>query len=237
MEPLKIKKEELEDAILTNFVGNLLLRGWYCVKTHGNKYQKGFPDLYVFHQSYGTRWVEVKRPDSGRLTDAQLSVFTDFSKQKIGVWVVTHHQQHESLMGPSNWVTYLLNTRAGRNLEPVKRIPKAGPEGIIQDKIINKLTSEGWYCLETYGSTFQTGLPDVYCCHKDYGARWIEVKNPAGYKFQPSQRRLFPIMGAYNVPIYILMSETETDRIKSSPPNWRKFLYEDEDVRYTPLQT
>ena len=30
--------------------------------THGNLYQTGFPDLFVAHEKWGTRWIDCKQP-------------------------------------------------------------------------------------------------------------------------------------------------------------------------------
>ena len=144
MEPLQKKQIPLEAKIEKDFLGTMMLRGWYFIKTHGNKYQSGFPDLYGIHSHYGTRWVELKR-ENGRFTDAQMYVFPKFAQKKIGVWVITGEHAYDSLHGPANWGTFLLNARSGRAQKPIKRIPKSGPEGKIQDEIIAKLTREDWF--------------------------------------------------------------------------------------------
>lgn len=87
------------------------LRGldWLVKVTHGNIYQFGFPDLYVAHKSYGTRWIEVKRDDGKHsFTPAQLEFFPQFSGAGVGIWVATHEDQLPDLLfKPANWVMYL----------------------------------------------------------------------------------------------------------------------------------
>lgn len=34
--------------------------GWHVKNTHGNQYQHGFPDKYIFHSKYSPRWIEYK---------------------------------------------------------------------------------------------------------------------------------------------------------------------------------
>jgi hypothetical protein len=227
MDPLPKKNNITESIIQTKVIQGYILEGWYCVRTHGNAYQSGFPDVFLCNKRFGSRWVEVKRPGYERFTQAQLDVFTQFAKKRIGVWVVTDHdpQERHRIFRPSNWYTYLHKCRKGIHLnDTIERRKKFGPEGIIQDAIINKLTKEEWFCLETYGSVYQTGLPDLYCCHEKYGARWIEVKNPEHYVFTPSQVDLFPHFASQGVGIWVLTSVDETHKIFESP-NWYTFLW------------
>ena len=69
---LKGTKGSPEKHIRTQIVNYLRLREWIIMLTHGNRYQKGFPDLYCIHPSYGQRWVEIKISHTrSKLTAAQ----------------------------------------------------------------------------------------------------------------------------------------------------------------------
>lgn len=242
MDPLRKlgTRERTESEIQRALRRELLLGGWYTLQTHGNANQAGFPDVLALHRRWGVRWVEVKRPGGVRFTQAQLDVFTAFSSRGVGVWVVTGEDQVRLLHGPANWHTHLMSSSRGIVLrgEP-KRIKKWGPEAAIQDSAILKLTSpcgcgadcrthtlNNWYCLETYGSAYQSGLPDVFACHRALGQRWIEFKNPAGYKFTPAQSDVFPRFAAEGVGIWILDGHSDAHlSLLNGPAQWHTFMW------------
>ncbi|MFA5758467.1 MAG: hypothetical protein WC942_03725 [Clostridia bacterium] len=104
--------------------------------------------------------------------------------------------------------------------------PRKGPEAKIQDDIIKFLTLRGWWVKIIHGSTFQNGLPDLFAAKRSCGSRWIEVKNPEGYRFTGAQMETFPIMSAMGVGIWILTAATEREYNKLFlPPNWWTYLY------------
>lgn len=230
MEPLAKSKVRDEAKVQREIIDHLTLRGWYVQSTHGNAYQSGLPDLFCCHQSYGARWVEVKKKEKYAFTESQLTVFTKFASKNIGVWVMTDPLQYNCLFSPANWYTYLLNSRGITLKDKVEIIPKKGPEAIIQNAIIAKLTRElpgddlaNWFCIETYGSLYQSGFADIYACHVQYGARWIECKNPKKYCFTPAQMRCFPRFQCEGVGIWILTSSHECDKLFKAC-NWRDYL-------------
>lgn len=99
------------------------------------------------------------------------------------------------------------------------------PEREIQDAIIKMLILKGWYCIETHGNLYQSGLPDIFATHSRYSYRWIEVKNPLSYKFTPAQIETFPKLCANGSAVWILTSASE-DQYKRLflPPNWAFYL-------------
>lgn len=107
-----------------------------------------------------------------------------------------------------------------------KKIPgRKGPERIIQDALLKFLRGREWMVKETHGNMYQSGFPDLYCHHRRYGQRWIEVKNSKSYKFTPAQMEWFPIFSASNCGIWILTDATEQEYKKLwSPPNWHTYL-------------
>jgi hypothetical protein len=86
-----------------------------------------------------------------------------------------------------------------------KRIETHGPEWHIQQAIIKKLRSLGWHVVVTHGNMFQQGLPDLFCCHKMYGIRLVEVKNPLSYRFTPAQVHQFPLLYANGCQVHVLV--------------------------------
>jgi hypothetical protein len=95
---------------------------------------------------------------------------------------------------------------------PRKRGPKPGtrqPENIFQAALIDFLKLRDWYVINMTGNEFQMGVPDLYCCHKRHGTRWIEVKVRDRYKFTPAQIDVFPELSAKGVGIWILSASLE----------------------------
>ncbi len=86
-----------------------MLRDWFVIKTHGNEYQSGLPDLYAAHMSFGPRWIETKTPDKYAFTPAQLKTFPLMQAAGVGIWVLTAATEYEisKLFGPANWYHYL----------------------------------------------------------------------------------------------------------------------------------
>lgn len=110
-------------------------------------------------------------------------------------------------------------------MEPKKLKGPKGPEAIIQEAIIKKLTLLQWYVKSTHGNMFQQGFPDLYACHRSYGARWIEVKNPEAYCFTPAQLECFPMFSAKNIGIWVLVSDSDEEiRKLHGPANWAFYL-------------
>jgi hypothetical protein len=69
------------------------------------------------------------------------------------------------------------------------------------------------------------GLPDLFCCHRSYGARWVEVKRPVGYSFTPAQVELFPKLIAHGVGVWIINDASETEYKKLfGPSNFWTYL-------------
>lgn len=72
-------------------------------------FQQGFPDLYITHRSYGTRWVEVKNLKAYAFTPAQLKTFPLMVAHGSGVWVMVAatEEEYQKLFKPCNWWHYL----------------------------------------------------------------------------------------------------------------------------------
>jgi hypothetical protein len=219
MIPLKRPDPTTPEAkIQAAVIKKMTLRGWFVKSTHGNANQKGLPDLFCAHTSYGIRWVEIKRPTGARFTKDQLTVFTGFASKNVGVWVMTSEDDYDQLFKPANWYVHLLNSRGVTVDKKVELYPKKGPEAIIQNELVTQLKMREYFVVETYGSQFQAGFPDVYACHKEFGSRWIEVKNPKRWSFTSAQIKLFPRFMAEGVGIYILTGYGQDDIDKLHKP-------------------
>jgi hypothetical protein len=220
---------KIQDAIIKY----MRQRDWFIRSTHGNQYQSGFPDLFAAKRRYGMRWIEVKNPASYKFTDAQLESFPQFSKNGVGIWIMGEASDHEyaRLFKAPNWAHYLpvsqvhTRNRARKpKAETEKKKAGFGPERDLQTKVVAQLEAEGWFVLETHGSLYQHGFPDVYACKKGCGQRWIELKIDGAYKFTPGQLETFPRLMAEGVPIWISTDKTDVRQIIEGPPNWTTYL-------------
>jgi len=101
---------------------------------------------------------------------------------------------------------------------------KHGPEYGIQNRIVTYLEARGWHIERVIGNAFQSGLPDLYAGHKEFGQRWIEVKNASDYIFTRAQKLKFPVLDHYGIGIWVLVEATEEEYDKLfSTPNWKDY--------------
>lgn len=104
------------------------------------------------------------------------------------------------------------------------RKPRHGPEWFIQRDFIKFLEIRDWLVERVIGNQFQTGLPDLYCFKREFGERWIDIKNPGRYSFTAAQKYKWPLWGKFGVGIWIITaaSQSEYDKL-FAPPNWRAY--------------
>jgi len=80
--------------------------------THGNLYQRGFPDLYATHFKFGPRWIEVKLPNmkGSRFTPAQMESFPKLRANGTRIWILTAatESEYQKLFKPDNVQYYLM---------------------------------------------------------------------------------------------------------------------------------
>lgn len=75
-----------------------------------------------------------------------------------------------------------------------------------------------------HGNLYQVGIPDLYCHHPRWGARWIDVKQPKRYSFTKAQRQKWPVWDRFKIGIWILTAATQEEYDKLfRPPNWRDY--------------
>ena len=100
-----------EKIIQDNIEGMLRMKGWFVLRTHGNLYQSGLPDIFACHSMYGQRWIEVKLPEmkGSRFTPAQMDVFPKLAAHGSAVWILTSatEKEYQKLMSRPNLFHYM----------------------------------------------------------------------------------------------------------------------------------
>ena len=101
-------REKPEHKIQVALVEYLEVRGWLVEVIHGNAFQKGIPDLYLFHTRFGPRWVDTKQPGKYSFTKAQKRKWPLWDHYGIGIWILTAatQEEYDKLMAPPNWREY-----------------------------------------------------------------------------------------------------------------------------------
>ncbi len=111
------KKHGPEHGIQEDIMRMLRYKGWLVLRTHGNVYQSGFPDLFCTHSSYGHRWVEVKDPNrtGDPFTPAQRDTFPKLCANGSGVWVLVGADdgEYNKLFKKYNWWQYCSAFKCG----------------------------------------------------------------------------------------------------------------------------
>jgi len=98
------------------------------------------------------------------------------------------------------------------------------PETLIRNELITYLQPRGWYIEILYGSRFQKGVPDLFLFHREHGFRWVDVKNPRGYRLTIYQQQKWPRWEAAGLGVWILTAATDDEYAKLfAAPNWRAF--------------
>ncbi len=107
MKPLK-KRPTLEATIPARIRKALARLGWTAWKIHGGRFQSGWPDLYCAHPELGVRWIEVKRPKTGKLTRGQRQRFAELEANGVGVWLLDGAEPTDIAVihGPPPWRYY-----------------------------------------------------------------------------------------------------------------------------------
>ena len=107
------------------------------------------------------------------------------------------------------------------------KLVKSHPETKIQNSIRTFLEDRGWHVERligggTIGGGVQTGLPDLFACHKKYGIRFIEIKYEDSYRFTKAQRWKFPLLISNGCGIWVLTDANNEnyDRLFKPPNLW-----------------
>ena len=95
------------------------------------------------------------------------------------------------------------------------------PEAVIQKNIIEYLRMREWFVKPTHGNMYQQGFPDLFCCHSDFGHRWVEVKVMPYGRFTPAQLKTFPKLCAHGSGVWVMVGATAAEYEKlRKRPNW-----------------
>lgn len=115
MKRKSFKKKPPEEAIRDKVIPYLRERGWFVKIVHGNKFTSGLPDLFIAHKHHGSRWVELKNPESYHFTPAQKTTFPEMTAAGVGIWIITAatDEEYQKLWQPPNWYIYF-----GRSKKP-----------------------------------------------------------------------------------------------------------------------
>jgi hypothetical protein len=108
MQKIKRNKHGPEWYIQKELVGFLQTRGWLVEVMHGNAFQKGIPDLYLFRRDIGHRWVDVKQPKKYTFTKAQRIKWPTWERAGNGIWIMVAatQEEYDKLFAPPNWLEY-----------------------------------------------------------------------------------------------------------------------------------
>lgn len=106
---------------------------------------------------------------------------------------------------------------------PIKKITSRGhPETDLWRALRTLMQRDGWYVKKMHGSKFQSGLPDVYASHRQFGERWIELKVDNN-TLEQSQISEFGKMSAGGCRIFILRKISEYPDVLFRAPNWAHY--------------
>lgn len=94
-----------EKKIQSSLEKYMRARGWYVEHTHGNAFQRGFPDMYCIHIDHGQRWIDVKVPGRYSLTKAQRLKWPVWEANGASIWILTDasEEEYQKLFLPPNW--------------------------------------------------------------------------------------------------------------------------------------
>ena len=98
-------------------------------------------------------------------------------------------------------------------------------EAVIQKELVFFLRMRGWFVKSTHGNLYQSGFPDLFCCHATYGPRWVEVKLPGmrGSHFTTAQLEIFPQMCACGAGVWVITGVAEYKKLFLDC-NWYHYL-------------
>jgi len=89
----------------------------------------------------------------------------------------------------------------------------------LRPAVIKRLLLNNWGYRIVHGSMYQVGFPDLYCYHKLFGARWVELKMP-GNKLRVSQVKFFSDLSRHNIGVWVCSDPNEIPKLLMNKPNW-----------------
>jgi hypothetical protein len=94
MEKKPVFRSNPEAILQRRIIDMLRDRGWFVRSTHGNAFQKGFPDLFAYNCAfervqYGPcRWIDVKIKSRYKYTKAQCIEWPKWEAGGVGIWIL-----------------------------------------------------------------------------------------------------------------------------------------------------
>lgn len=95
------------------------------------------------------------------------------------------------------------------------------PEKRIENRVREYHGQRGWLVEKTHSSALVSGWPDLFMFRQDKGIFWVDIKNPEGYRYTPSQCRLWTHWASRGLGVWIMTEEDET--VLDRPPNFMDF--------------
>lgn len=96
----------------------------------------------------------------------------------------------------------------------------------LEEQIVSKLRpfmhERGWLTEKTVGSLYSSGWPDLYCWHRTWKQRWVEVKRPGG-RLEPTQIKRFKRWERTGLGVWILTG-IDDYQLLFKDPNWWHWL-------------
>ena len=76
------------------------------------------------------------------------------------------------------------------------------------------LRERSWHVENIHCNQYQKGLPDKFICNPDYCSKWMELKIIKGnvIELTEDQKLKFPVLHAFGVPIYVLVTNVDLRR-------------------------
>lgn len=108
MKPFDTKKPKLEKDHWAELKRLMESRDWLVMKVTGSMYMVGWPDVWACHKEFGQRWIETKRPVSGKLNDDQRRVFMKMHNHGAGIWILETKDDYPLLFEKPNWWKYTI---------------------------------------------------------------------------------------------------------------------------------
>lgn len=108
MSKLRRSKHKPEWYIQQDLIKFLECRKWLVEATHGNLYQRGFPDLFCHHKQWGYRWIDCKVKGRYSFTRDQKRKWPAWEAHGVGIWILTAatQEEYDKLFKPPNWRDY-----------------------------------------------------------------------------------------------------------------------------------
>ena len=124
MGKIRKAKHGPEWHIQKRLVEYLKTRDWVVEVMHGNAFQQGIPDLWLFKQGVGSRWVDVKNPKNYSFTKAQKLKWPYWDSNGVGIWILTAatQEEYDKLFAPPNWRNYWKDSWALPTQDDIDRI-------------------------------------------------------------------------------------------------------------------